>query len=132
MIIDEYLKTVFLGPPPESGWPHDFQIVTAHNPKRFASETENNEADTSLRKLLEQEQIFHFRITGCSADLSYQEAGWGIVGIEFDRAIQIGRQYGQNAIFEVLDGEAFVVSCDTLERQSIGQFQQRLLTSSHL
>lgn len=126
MIIDEYLKTVFLGPPPESGWPHDFQILTAHNPKRFASETENNAADTSLRKLLEQEQIFHFRITGCSADLSYQEAGWGIVGIEFERAIQIGRHYGQYALFDVRDGEVFVVSCDTLEERSIGLFEERL------
>ncbi|MEI7775124.1 MAG: DUF3293 domain-containing protein, partial [Verrucomicrobiota bacterium] len=83
-------------------------------------------ADTRLRTLLENAQIVHFRINGCSADLAHQEASWAIVGITLERAIEIGRHYVQNAIFEVLNGKAFVVSCDTLDRQSIGQFQTRV------
>jgi hypothetical protein len=119
MIIDEYLTTVFLAQRPESDWPRDFQIVTAHNPKRIASNAENIAADTSLRGLLEQKQISHFRITGCSADLAHQEAGWGLVGISLGQAVEIGRQYGQHALFDVRDGETFVVSCDTLEERSL-------------
>ena len=131
MILPEYLETVFIGVPPTEGWPSDFHVITAYNPKRILSEPENVAADTRLRTQLEQEQIVHFRITGGSADLAHQEASWAIVGISSDRAIEIGRQYCQNAIFEVLNGEAFVVSCDTLERQSIGQFQDRLKDSSN-
>ncbi len=126
MILPEYLETVFYGPVPAAGWPSDFHVITAYNPKRILSEPENVAADTRLRVQLEQEQIAHFRITGCSADLAHQEASWGVIGISLGRAIEIGRQYGQNAIFEVLNGEAFVVSCDNLDRQSNGQFQQRL------
>jgi len=125
MIINEYLTTIFLGQRPESGWPRDFQIVTAHNPKRLASDTENIAADTNLRGLLEQEQISHFRITGCSADLAHQEAGWGLVGISLAQAVEIGRQHGQYALFDVRHGETFVVSCDTLEERSLGLFQER-------
>jgi hypothetical protein len=130
MILPEYLETVFIGTPPVTGWPTDFHIVTAFNPKKILPEPENHAADARLRNQLERDQIVHFRITGCSADLAHQEASWAIVGISLERAIEIGRHYVQNAIFEVLNGEAFVVSCDTLERQSIGQFQKRLKDSS--
>ena len=123
MILPEYLETVFIGTPPVTGWPSDFHIITAFNPKKILPEAENHAADARLLTQLEQEQIAHFRISGCSADLAHQEASWAIVGISSVRAIEIGRQYGQNAIFEVLNGEAFVVSCDTLDMQSIGRFQ---------
>ena len=125
-ILPEYLETVFIGVPPIAGWPADFHIITAFNPKKILPEPENLAADTRLRTQLEQDQIAHFRIIGCSADLAHQEASWGVVGISLGRAIEIGRQYGQNAIFEVRDGEVFVVSCETLERQPIGQFEERL------
>jgi hypothetical protein len=126
MILPEYLETVFIGTPPVGGWPSDFHIITAWNPKRIVSEAQNQEADARLRTQLEQEQIAHFPITGCSADLVHREASWAIVGISLERAIEIGRHYVQNAIFEVLNGEAFVVSCETPESQSIGQFQLRV------
>ncbi|MEI7774208.1 MAG: DUF3293 domain-containing protein [Verrucomicrobiota bacterium] len=131
MLLPEYLETVFYGPTPATGWPSDFHVITAFNPKKILPEPENHAADTRLRTQLEQDQIVHFRITGCSADLAHQEASWAIVGISLERAIEIGRHYVQNAIFEVLNGEAFVVSCDTLERQSIGRFQERLKASSN-
>ena len=130
MIFPEYLETVFYGPAPAAGWPSCFHILTAYNPKRILSEPENVAADNRLRIQLEREQIAHFRISGCSVDLAHQEDSWGFVGISLERAIELGRQYGQHAIFEVLNGEAFVVSCDTLERQSIGHFQDRLKASA--
>jgi Protein of unknown function (DUF3293) len=126
MILPEYLETVFIGKPPGGGWPSDFHIITAWNPKRIVSEAQNHEADARLRTLLEQEQFPHFPITGCSADLVHREASWGIIGVPSERAIQIGREYGQNALIEIIEGEAFIVSCETPERQSIGQFQTRV------
>lgn len=126
MILPEYLETVFIGTPPAAGWPSDFHIITAWNPKRIVPEPQNHEADARLRAQLEQEHFEHFRITGCSEDLTHQEASWGIIGVPSERAIQIGREYGQNAVFEIIGGEAFIVSCETSERQSVGQFQTRV------
>jgi hypothetical protein len=126
MILPEYLETVFIGTPPVAGWPSDFHIITAWNPKRIVPETQNNEADARLRSQLELEHFEHFRIAGCSEDLTHQEASWGIIGVPSERAIQIGRQYGQNAVMEIVKGEVFIVSCETLERQSIGEFQPRV------
>jgi len=126
MILPEYLETVFIGTPPVAGWPSDFHIITAWNPKRIVSEPQNHAADARLRAQLEQEHFEHFPITGCSADLRHQEVSQGIIGVTSERAIQIGREYGQNAIIEIVGGEAFIVSCETPERQSIGQFQTRV------
>ena len=126
MILPEYLETVFVGTPPVAGWPSNFHIITACNPKRIVPEQQNHEADARLRAQLEQEQFEHFPITGCSADLRHQEVSRGIIGVTPERAIQIGREYGQNAIIEIVGGEAFIVSCETPERQSIGQFQTRV------
>ena len=126
MILPEYLETVFIGTPPISGWPSDFHIITAFNPKKILPDPENHAADTRLRIHLENAQLVHFRITGGSADLVHQEASWAIVGISSERAVEIGRQHGQYALFDVRDGEVFIVSCDTLEGTSIGPFQERL------
>ena len=126
-ILPEYLETVFCAEPAPVEIFVNFHIITAFNPKKILTEQENHIADTRLRTQLEQDQIAHFRIIGCSADFTHQEASWGVVGISLGRAIEIGRQYGQNAIFEVLNGEVFVVNCDTLERRSIGLFQERLI-----
>jgi len=126
MILPEYRETVFIGTPPVAGWPLDFHIITAWNPKQIVPEQQNREADGRLRAQLTQEQFEHFPITGCSADLTHREASWGIIGVPSERAVQIGREYGQNAVIEIIEGEAFIVSCETPERQSIGQFQTRV------
>ncbi len=126
MILPEYRETVFIGTPPVAGWPLDFHIITAWNPKRIVSESQNREADGRLRAQLTQEQFEHFPITGCSADLTHREASRGIIGVPSERAVQIGREYGQNAVIEIVGGETFIMSCETPERQSIGQFQARV------
>lgn len=72
MILPEYRETVFIDTPPVAGWPSDFHIITAWNPKRIVSESQNHEADARLRAQLTQKQIEHFPITGCSADLAHQ------------------------------------------------------------
>lgn len=127
MILPEYLETVFLGQPPSRFWPERFHIITAFNPRRIVTEPENTAADFLLLLHLERRRIARFRITGCSPDLVHREQGWGLLDLSLQQAVEIGQRHCQNAIFEVLDGEAFVVSCDTLERQSLGLFQNRLV-----
>jgi hypothetical protein len=107
MILSEYLETVFVGTPPVAGWPSDFHIITAWNPRQNATEAENLAADDRLRLHPENEQVEHFRIVGCSGDLVHREAGWRVVGISLERAIHMGRLYVQNTIFDVLNGKAF-------------------------
>jgi hypothetical protein len=122
----DFEQTVFLVDKSLREWPSTFHIITAYNPKQIVTEAENQEADNRLQLQLENEQIEHFRMVGCSKDLLHREASWGVAGVSLDYAIQLGRRYIQHAIFEVIYGEVFVVSCDTRERQSLGLLWDRL------
>jgi len=124
MILPEYLEAVFAGWP-EGDWPSDFHIITACSP---VFNFEQQERKTSLLvSQLEQMQLECFPVVGCSPDLRHQELGWGVVGLPLEKAIQIGRNYHQNAIVEVVNGEAFIVCCETTQRQSIGPFEARVV-----
>lgn len=126
------LQTVFLADTSQREWPSTFHIITAYNPNRIVTETENHDADRRLQVQLENERIGHFRIVGCSRDLLHREACWGVAGVSLDYAVQLGRLYIQSTIFEVTHGEVFAVSCDTRERQCLGLFRDRLkIQSTH-
>ena len=101
MILPEYLQTVFLAQTPAGGWPSLFHIITGYNPGEFVGDEINAKADEALRKELNLAGSRCFRVIGCSPDLKHQEQGWGVAGQSEERALAIGRQYGQNAIFEV-------------------------------
>lgn len=126
MILPEYLSTFFLAEVPSGGWPQHFHIITAHNPGIIVGVEINVKADEELCKELNLVGSSCFRITGCSPDLKHQEQGWGVAGLSEERAIAIGRQYGQNAIFEVTAGVLSVIGCLSGERISVDKWEQRL------
>lgn len=127
MILPEYLATIFLAEVPSGGWPQNFHIITACNPGKIVGAEINTEADEELRKELNLAGSRCFRITGCSPDLKHQEEGWGVAGLSEKCALAIGRQYGQNAIFEVTAGVLSVIGCLSGERIRIDIWEQRIL-----
>ena len=126
MILPEYLSTFFLADAPSGGWPHHFHIITAHNPGVIVGTEINAKADEELRRELNLAGSRCFRITGCSPDLKHQEQGWGVAGLSEERALAIGNQYGQNAIFVVTAGVLSVIGCLSGERIRVDNWEQRL------
>jgi hypothetical protein len=127
MILPEYLQTVFLAQTPVGGWPALFHVITAYNPGEFVADEINTKADEALRNELNLVGSSCFRITGCSPDLKHQEQGWGVAGLSEEKALAIGKQYGQNAIFEVTAGVLSVIGCLSGERIRIDIWEQRIL-----
>jgi hypothetical protein len=130
MILHEYLQTVFLAQTPVGGWPALFHIITAYNPGKFVGDEINAKADEALRKELNLAGSRCFRITGCSPDLKHQEQGWGVAGLSLDMALELGRQYGQNAIFEVSGGVLSVIGCLSGERVRVESWEERILAEN--
>jgi hypothetical protein len=128
MILPEYLSTFFLADAPSGGWPHHFHIFTAYNPGVIVGSDINAKADEELRRELNLAGSRCFRITGCSSDLKHQEQGWGVAGLSEERALAIGRQYGQNAIFDITAGVLSVIGCLSGERIRVDSWLQRLIT----
>ncbi len=130
MILPEYLSTCFLAETPSGGWPHNFHIITAHNPGVIVGADINAKADEELRRELNLAGSRCFRITGCSPDLKHQEQGWGVAGLSEEKAIAIGRQYGQNAIFEVSAGMLSVIGCISGEKMRVENWEKRIVAEN--
>jgi hypothetical protein len=130
MILSEYLSTFFLAESPEGGWPESFHIITAHNPGIIVGSEANATADEELRKELNLVGSSCFRITGCSPDLNHQEPGWGVVGLTEECSLEIGRKYGQNAIFEIKTGVLWVIGCLSGERIRADKWEKRVISQN--
>ena len=127
MILPEYRETIFKASPPEGGWPEYFHIITAYNPGKIISDEDNASADEELRRDLECRGLRYLRIKGYSPDQKHHEQGWMIEDITREQALEIGRRYGQNAIFEIEKGVLFVIGCLSGARQQVGNWEDRII-----
>ena len=132
MILPEYHETRFAPKePPPSRWPKAFAVITACNPLGQGIDEEADKAATGcLRKAINRLGMKRHRITGLSADMKHREAGFAVWGCDLPAAIQLGREFAQNAIFWIEEGKLDVVNCATGTRQHVGLWSERLQTSA--
>jgi hypothetical protein len=84
---------------------------------------------TKLRKLLSRRGVKKHRVTGASPDWSHQEPGFAVWGLALGDALEIGREFRQDAIFWVgADNRIDVVSCLDGERRHVGLWSDRICT----
>jgi len=101
-----YQKVTFLVPEPPLP-KESFAIITAHNPRGTILNTEDN--FLLNQKLLEQLQDYKYTlITGCSLDLKHQEASFAVI-CNKEQAIELARQFEQNAIYWVEKEELWLL-----------------------
>ena len=67
----------------------------------------------------------HWRVTGCSSDRTHCEPGLGIETSLLD-ALSLARQFGQEAIFWIVERDLFVVSCNSGTEIPIGRWETKL------
>jgi hypothetical protein len=106
-----YLKTRFLADTPHDGLPESFAVITACNPDGIPiSEEENAVRTESFRIQLLEHGLHFFPVTGFDPDSPHREQGFGVV-CEAATAMAFGRQWEQEAIYRVEQGEVILVSC---------------------
>ena len=128
MILAEYHETHFAPKePPPPRWPHTFAVITACNPLgQGLDEAADKAATVRLRKAISRLGLNRHRVTGISADMKHREPGFAVWGCDLPLALQLGREFAQNAIYWIEDGKLDVVSCATGERQHVGLWSERL------
>lgn len=131
MILSEYHETRFAPKePPPSHWPDCFVVITACNPLGQGLDEEADRAATArLRKTINRLGLNRNRVTGVSEDMKHREPGFAVWGCDLPAALQLGREFAQNAIYWIEDGKLDVVRCVTGERQRVGVWSDRLQTS---
>lgn len=107
--------------------PHDFHIVTAFNPRgEILTDEENASLSESLLRLMESRALTFFPITGGSPDGRHREEGLAIEWLQREEALALGREFGQNAIFEIRAGILSVIGCESGMSEVIGPMAGRI------
>ncbi|MDP5137642.1 DUF3293 domain-containing protein [Rheinheimera baltica] len=106
----------------------DFAIISAQNP---AGVTEhpylNLRRDKELQAYLNQQRLPHRSVIGSAPDRSFEEKSW-IVLCDKGNAIALARQFEQNAIYWVEQGELFLVPVLlSFGEEKLGRFTERVI-----
>ena len=122
-----YAKTRFRGGISQTDRPDTFAILTAFaTTGEVWSEERNRDANAKLQRSLESIPCWMIDATGYSPEDGHAEPGWA-ADLPLEIALQIGREFLQDAIFWVADGELFVVGCAAESQpRSLGEFEARL------
>lgn len=130
MILSEYHETRFVPKAPTPArWPEAFAVITACNPFGQGLDEEADKAATvRLRKAISRLGLKRHRVTGVSADMKHRESGFAVWGCDLPAALNLGREFTQNAIYWVEKGRLDVVSCSTGEREYVGLWSERVQT----
>jgi len=87
-------------------------VLTAYNPGGEARDRDRNEAD---QRRLERELIAigvsFWPADGQSVDGSWSEPGVAVGGLDRAEACELGRRYGQLAVYELDEHDVHVVRC---------------------
>ena len=107
-----------------------FALITAHNPQsRVLAEAENALRHENLVSVVESLGLESRPAVGKSPDSSWQEEGLVIFGLDLKVALELSRQFEQNAI---LYGEASKVGLAWCDSGEVEWFYPQVLSESHL
>ena len=111
--------------PPD--WPEQFAIVTAYATTGVTWTPEQNAtADAQLASWLQEQHLWHHRVTGYAPGTGHAEPGFAI-GLELDAACTLGRDFAQDAIYVVQGDALFVTHCDARRALvPVGAFRSRI------
>ncbi len=103
-----------------------FAIITACNPNgKILSQSQNRLRDRELLNSIEHLKCPYRAIVGAAQDMSHFEKSWAVF-VEKPKAIQLGTQFVQNAIYYVTEGELTLVPVlMQAEEESLGKFHHR-------
>ena len=120
-----FLQAVFHGVKPIAGWPEEFVIVTACNPRGEIVDAERNESlDHELSAFLEVKGLVHCRMTGGAPDGSHREPGY-LVKCDGEVGLELGRRFEQVGIYQVLANELYLIDCKDEKETLVAKWASR-------
>ena len=120
---EDYHQTQFFTQLERVSSPDHFYIITAHNPSGEVTPDEtNDENNTLFLEALQASKWSYFPVTGQCED--HAEAGFGVKCSRVE-AITLGKQFRQNAIYEICDDQVVLVDCQEIEAdEMVGKWSE--------
>jgi hypothetical protein len=92
-------------------WVEPVYVITAWNPGMTLDEEENRRRNDELRAVLDDLGHDVIDAVGRSRDGRWAEPSFAIIGLDRDAALDLGRRFGQVAIFELTTKSLEVLDC---------------------
>ena len=126
---EEYHKTLFTIDLGRTSFPNHLFIITAHNPfGEIVPDEKNDKNNTLLLEAIQASKWNHFPVTSQCED--HAEAGFGVKCSRVE-AITLGKQFRQNAIYEICDDQVVLVDCQEIEAdEMVGKWSELLAPTS--
>ncbi len=101
-----------------------FAIITAWNPASvWLSNEENDRNNRQLRRDIDHN--YYVDVLVGDEMFSWAEESFA-VEVSLQKAVELGRKFGQNAVYYAESEELFLVSCDEIETKlALGKWQLR-------
>ena len=120
---EEYHQTHFVTELERAISPDHFFIITAHNPSGEVTPDEtNDENNTLLLEAIQASKWGYFPVTGQCKD--HAEAGFGVRCSRVE-AITLGKQFRQDALYEICEDQVVLVDCKEIEAdEMVGKWSE--------
>ncbi len=101
--------------------------MTVWNPDGETISAEENAARTiRFSEQLQERGLEHFPVTGFDPESDHLEPGFGIM-CGRKEALELGREWGQEAVFVIENEEMWLVACgQDDEPEALGSFKRRV------
>lgn len=91
--------------------PSPLHVISGCNPGYRADEAENERRHTYMEERLKQLGVDPIPAVGMSPDGTWVEPSWAVSGLTRDQVCELGRAFGQVAVFEIDVREVSVIQC---------------------
>jgi hypothetical protein len=88
-----------------------FHVISAGNPGFLDTDENNERRHIYMNHRLREMGVDPLPAIGASLDGEWQEASWAVTGMTRQQACELGREFGQVAVFEIDSGRIQVVRC---------------------
>ena len=121
-----YFNTRFRVEQLPSSWPDSFVIVTAYatTGERWPAD-ENKRGDEALTRRAAELGGWSLRVTGYDPVTGHAEPGWALE-IDLETGVGLGREFRQDAIYQVEGDRLVAVSCGENGVAAVGGFRERV------
>ena len=120
---EEYHQTHFVTELERAISPNHSFIIIAHNPSGEVTPDEtNDENNTLLLEAIQASKWGYFPVTGQCKD--HAEAGFGVRCSRVE-AITLGKQFRQDALYEICEDQVVLVDCKEIEAdEMVGKWSE--------
>lgn len=124
------MNPIFVAKSPDQGWPGQFFVIIANNPRSITDPSPDATSRTELRRTLSRLRSWKHPVASASPDWKNREDGYAVGDLDLKKTIELGRRFERDAIFEIENDMVWLIRCSDGSREKMARWSERLYAPS--